>query len=191
MAQSLQPDHTANRQACYRLHHCRPRAKRTIFLSGIQSYHCGYGLRRDSWQTLGLFKQNYRTACFGLDDGDRLRCHDTTQSQSASCTITVIPARALDNLYGWEFYKKGVALTFTSNHENSPTLVRLMALYNLTKCEALCALQFIATPSILDIATDSHRSTETVRNHIKSIMKKLDVHNQGALMKKLLAIAAL
>jgi hypothetical protein len=115
----------------------------------------------------------------------------TTQSQSASCTITVIPARTLDNLYGWEFYKKGVALTFTSNHENSPTLVRLMALYNLTKCEALCALHFIATPSILDIATDSHRSTETVRNHIKSIMKKLDVHNQGALMKKLLTIAAL
>ncbi|HEY8157728.1 MAG TPA: LuxR C-terminal-related transcriptional regulator [Methylobacter sp.] len=115
----------------------------------------------------------------------------TTQTQSASCTITVIPARALDNLYGWEFYKKGVALTFTSSHENSPTLVRLMALYNLTKCEALCALQFIATPSILDIATDSHRSTETVRNHIKSVMKKLDVHNQGALMKKLLAIAAL
>ncbi|HEY8219423.1 MAG TPA: LuxR C-terminal-related transcriptional regulator, partial [Methylobacter sp.] len=95
------------------------------------------------------------------------------------------------NLYGWEFYKKGVVLTFSSNQENSPTLVRLMTLYNLTKCEAICALQFIATPSVPEIATDSYRSTETVRNHIKSIMKKLDVHNQGALMKKLLAIAAL
>ncbi|MFA6163812.1 MAG: LuxR C-terminal-related transcriptional regulator [Methylobacter sp.] len=115
----------------------------------------------------------------------------TTQDQCASCAITVIPARALDNLYAWEFYKKGVALTFTSGHENSPTLVRLMTLYNLTNCEALCALQFIATPSIPEIADGSHRSTETIRNHLKSIMQKLDVHNQGALMKKLLAIAAL
>jgi len=115
----------------------------------------------------------------------------TTQSQCASCTITIIPAHALDNLYGWEFYKKSVALTFTGSYEHNPTLVRLMALYNLTKSEALCALQFIATPSIHAIAADSHRSTETVRNHIKGIMQKLDVHNQGALMKKLLAIAAL
>ncbi|MGR8953045.1 MAG: helix-turn-helix transcriptional regulator [Gammaproteobacteria bacterium] len=115
----------------------------------------------------------------------------TLPNPCASCDITVIPARALDNLYAWEFYKNGVALTFTSRHENSPTLVRLMVLYNLTKGEALCALQFIATPSIPDIAAGTHRSTETVRNHIKSIMQKLDVHNQGALMKKLLAIAAL
>ena len=28
-------------------------------------------------------------------------------------------------------------------------------------------------------------------NHIKKIMQKIDVHNQGALMKKLLTIAAL
>lgn len=114
-----------------------------------------------------------------------------TQNQCASCAITVIPARALDNLYAWEFYKKGVALAFTRCHESNPTLARLIALYNLTKCEALCALQFVAKPSISAIATDSNRSTETVRNHIKSIMQKLDVHNQGALMKKLLAIAAL
>ena len=115
----------------------------------------------------------------------------TMQNQCTSCDITVIPARALSNLYAWEFYRKGVVLTFSSGHENSPTLVRLMALYNLTKGEALCALHFIATPSIPEIAAGTHRSTETVRNHIKSIMQKLDVHNQGALMKKLLAIAAL
>lgn len=113
------------------------------------------------------------------------------QNQCASCAITVIPARTLDNLYAWEFYKKGVVLTFTSDHENNPAQVRLMALYNLTHCEALCALQFIATPSIPGIAASTHRSTETIRHHIKSIMQKLDVHNQGALMKKLLAIAAL
>jgi DNA-binding CsgD family transcriptional regulator len=105
--------------------------------------------------------------------------------------ITVIPARALDNFYAWEFYKKGIVLTFTSGHENNPTLIRLMALYNLTKSEASCALQFIATPSIPDIAAFHSRSPETVRNHLKSIMQKLDVHSQGALMKKLLAIAAL
>ncbi|MGZ8927918.1 MAG: helix-turn-helix transcriptional regulator [Methylobacter sp.] len=115
----------------------------------------------------------------------------TMQNRCASYDIMVIPARALDNLYTWEFYKKGVALTFTGSQENNPTLLRLMGLYNLTKGEALCALHFIATPSIPDIAAGTHRSTETVRNHIKSIMQKLGVHNQGALMKKLLAIAAL
>ena len=147
-------------------------------------------MRRNSGQTLGFFKQNNRTACLALMTVTVFDAM-TAQYQYAFSTITVIPTQALDNLYGWEFYKNGVVLTFTNSHENSPTLVRLMVLYNLTRCEALCALQFIATPSIPEIATDTHRSTETVRNHIKSIMQKLDVHNQGALMKKLLAIAAL
>jgi DNA-binding CsgD family transcriptional regulator len=115
----------------------------------------------------------------------------TRQNQCASYDITVIPARALDNLYAWEFYRQGTVLTFTSGHKNNLTLVRMMALYNLTQGEALIALQFINTPSISEIASASHRSPETVRNHIKSIMRKLDVHNQGALMKKLLAIVAL
>lgn len=115
----------------------------------------------------------------------------TMQNPCVTCDMTVIPARALDNLYAWEFYKQGVVLTFTRAHENDPTLVRLMALYSLTKGEALCALHYIATPSITDIAAGTHRSPETVRNHVKSIMQKLEVHNQGALMKKLLAIAAL
>lgn len=115
----------------------------------------------------------------------------TMQNPCASWDIMVIPARALNNLYAWEFYKKGVMPAFAGAHHNNPMLVRLMALYNLTKGEALYALQFIATPSISDIAAVTHRSTETVRNHIKSIMHKLDVHNQGALMKKLLAIATL
>jgi DNA-binding CsgD family transcriptional regulator len=112
------------------------------------------------------------------------------QNPCASYDITVIPARALDNFYAWEFYQKGVVLTFTGGDENNPTLVRLMALYHLTKSEAACALQFISTPSIVDIASSNNRSPETVRNHLKSIMQKLDVHNQGALMKKLLTIAA-
>jgi len=139
---------------------------------------------------LAFFNKNTEQHVLALMTGTGCEAM-TTQYQCASNAITVIPAHALDGLYGWEFYKNGVVLAFTCSYENSPTLVRLMALYNLTKSEALCALQFIATPSILEIATESHRSTETVRNHVKSIMQKLDVHNQGALMKKLLAIAAL
>ncbi len=44
-------------------------------------------------------------------------------------------------------------------------------------------------PTRSDIST--YRYTKKVMNHIKKIMQKIDVHNQGALMKKLLAIAAL
>jgi DNA-binding CsgD family transcriptional regulator len=139
---------------------------------------------------LAFINRSIEARVLALMDGDN--CESVTLLNS--CTpydITVIPARVLDNFYAWEFYKKGIVLTFTSGHENNPTLIRLMALYNLTRSEALCALQFIATPSIPDIAAFNNRSPETVRNHLKSIMQKLDVHSQGALMKKLLAIAAL
>ncbi|NOR80520.1 MAG: hypothetical protein GQ529_06750 [Methyloprofundus sp.] len=47
------------------------------------------------------------------------------------------------------------------------------------------------TPSIHDVATKTYRSQETVRNHIKHTMQKMDVHNQAELMKKLITLAAL
>ena len=50
------------------------------------------------------------------------------QDRCASCDITVIPARLLDHLYAWGFYKKGVVLAFYGGHQNNPALVRLMAL---------------------------------------------------------------
>lgn len=105
--------------------------------------------------------------------------------------ITIIPVTTLDSLYAWEFHKDGFILAFSHGAEKNPALVRLMAVHNLTRCEAICALHFIETPSIIDIADNSCRSVETVRNHIKKIMQKLGVHSQAALMKKLLAVASL
>ncbi len=46
-------------------------------------------------------------------------------------------------------------------------------------------MDFILTPSIAEIAENNFRSEDTIRNHIKHIMQKMDVHNQAALMKKL------
>jgi len=105
--------------------------------------------------------------------------------------ITIIPISLLDSLYAWEFHKDGFILAFSHGTEKNPAITRLMAVHNLTRCEAICALHFIETPSIIDIADHSCRSVETVRNHIKKIMQKLNVHNQAALMKKLLAVASL
>jgi len=108
-----------------------------------------------------------------------------------SCQITLIPISSLENLYKWECYKDGFILTFTHDKDKNPTLNRLSEIYQLTRCEAVCALHFMKTPSISDVAASTYRSQETVRNHIKHSMQKMDVHNQAELMKKLITIAAL
>ena len=115
----------------------------------------------------------------------------TIHNQCHSCQITLIPISSLKNLYQWECYKDGFILTFTHDKEKNPAIVRLTEIYHLSRCEAVCALHFMKTPSISDVATNSHRSQETVRNHIKHTMQKMDVHSQAELMKKLMTLAAL
>ena len=112
-------------------------------------------------------------------------------NQCHSCQITLIPISSLENLYQWECYKDGFILTFTHDKEKNPTFDRLTEIYQLSRCEAVCALHFMKTPSIPDVATNTYRSQETVRNHIKHTMQKMDVHNQAELMKKLITLAAL
>ncbi len=112
-------------------------------------------------------------------------------NQCHSCQITLIPISSLKNLYQWECYKDGFILTFTHNKEHNPIINRLTDIYHLSKCEAVCALHFMKTPSISDVATNTYRSQETVRNHIKHTMQKMEVHNQAELMKKLITLAAL
>jgi DNA-binding CsgD family transcriptional regulator len=111
--------------------------------------------------------------------------------QCSSCNINLIPTNILDNLYAWEFQEDAIILAVTNETEENTLLTRLIKLHKLTKCEAICALHFIENPSIPDIANDTNRSQDTVRNHLKRIMQKLDVHSQAALMKKLIAMASL
>ena len=112
-------------------------------------------------------------------------------NQCHSCQITLIPISSLENLYKWECYKDGFILTFTHDKDKNPTLNRLTEIYQLSRCEAVCALHFMKNPSIPDVATNTYRSQETVRNHIKHTMQKMDVHNQAELMKKLITLSAL
>lgn len=112
-------------------------------------------------------------------------------NQCHSCQITLIPISCLQNLYQWECYKDGFILVFKHDIENNPTINRLTEIYRLSLCEANCAINFMKTPSISDVATTTFRSQETVRNHLKHTMQKMDVHNQAELMKKLLTVAAL
>ena len=49
----------------------------------------------------------------------------------------------------------------------------------------------LSSHSIADIAEHNCCSQNTVRNHIKHIMQKMEVHNQTALMKKLITLAIL
>ncbi len=112
-------------------------------------------------------------------------------NQCHSCQITLIPISSLKNLYQWECFKDGFIITFTHYKEKNPAIDRLTEIYHLSRCEAVCALQFMKTPSIPDIASSTFRSQETVRNHIKHTMQKMEVHSQAELMKKLITLAAL
>lgn len=112
-------------------------------------------------------------------------------NQCQSCQITLIPIASLKNLYPWECFKDGFILTFTHDIQQNRALERLTELYRLSHCEAACALHFMQTPSIADIAQNTFRSQETVRNHIKHVMQKMDAHSQAELMKKLITLASL
>jgi DNA-binding CsgD family transcriptional regulator len=115
----------------------------------------------------------------------------TIHNQCHSCQVTLIPVSSLKNLYQWECYKDGFILTFTHDRGKNPAIERLTEIYRLSRCEAICALHFMKTPSISDVAANTFRSQETVRNHIKHTMQKMDVHSQAELMKKLITLVAL
>jgi len=112
-------------------------------------------------------------------------------NQCHPCQITIIPVSSLKNLYQWECYKNGFILTFTYYKDKNLIIDRLIDIYKLSRCEAICALHFMKTPSISHVAINTFRSQETVRNHIKHTMQKMDVHNQAELMKKLITLVAL
>ena len=108
-----------------------------------------------------------------------------------SCKIVLIPISSLKNLYQWECFKDGYILAFVYNNGKNQIIDRLTDIYHLSPCEAMCALDFMHSPSIPDIANNTFRSQETVRNHIKHIMQKMEVHSQAELMKKLVTLASL
>ena len=113
-------------------------------------------------------------------------------NQCFNCRISLIPIDSLENLYHWECYKDGFILVFVHGKDNSnPAIERLMEIYALSKCEAICALHFMQDPSISNVAASTCRSQETIRNHLKRTMQKMGVHNQAALMKKLMALSSL
>jgi len=127
---------------------------------------------------------------FSLIDTDNQQV-SSIHNQCQTCQITLIAINALENLYQWECFKDGFILAFTHNKENNPSIDRLVGIHQLSRCEAICALHFMKTPSIADVANNTFRSQETVRNHIKHTMQKMEVHSQAELMKKLVTLAAL
>lgn len=112
-------------------------------------------------------------------------------NQCFNCRISLIPIDSLENLYHWECYKDGFILAFVHGKDSNPAIERLMEIYALSKCEAICALHFMQDPSIPNVAASTCRSQETIRNHLKRTMQKMGVHNQAALMKKLMALSSL
>jgi hypothetical protein len=115
----------------------------------------------------------------------------STHNQCHYCQITLIRMSSLENLYPWECHKDGFVFMFAHDYKQNAIINRLEDIFRLSRCEAVCAFNFMNTPSIHDIATSTYRSKETVRNHIKRTMQKMDVHSQAELMKKLIMLAAI
>jgi DNA-binding CsgD family transcriptional regulator len=141
-----------------------------------------------SWGRFGMKNRAIQLRLLALIDNNE---EASVHNQCHICQLRLIPISSLENLYQWECYKDGFIITFTHDKEKNPAIGRLTEIYQLSRCEAVCALHFMQTPSISDIATNTYRSPETVRNHLKHTMQKMDVNNQAELMKKLIALAAL
>ncbi len=118
---------------------------------------------------------------------DKVSIHN----QCKLCQILLMPMSVLHNLYQWEHYSNGFILVFSHHPKTAPLYNRLSEIYHLSKCEIVCALHFMESASIAEIALKTNRSQETIRNHIKHCMHKMDVHNQAELMKKLISISVL
>jgi len=156
----------------------------SLYTSVIDRFHC-ININAD---TISFHNPQIRQHLAFLIANNKVA---SIHNQCDTCLITLIPVSTLDNLYDWECFKEGFILTFTHDKTNNPIIERLTNIHNLSRCEALCALDFLQTPSIAEIAETSSRSEATIRNHIKHIMQKMEVHNQAALMKKLLTLAVL
>lgn len=115
----------------------------------------------------------------------------STHDSCHACQITLIRMSSLENLYPWECHKDGFIFMFSHDHKQNPIIDRLEDIFRLSRCEAVCAFNFMNTPSIGDIAASTYRSKETIRNHIKRVMQKMGVHSQAELMKKLVMLSAL
>jgi len=124
-----------------------------------------------------------------IDNNEKASIHN----QCTSCQIMLIPISTLDmkDLYPWECYSEDFIITFTHSKEKNPVIDRLINFFHLSRSEAICALRFMQTPSVSGIATKTCRSTETIRNHLKHTMQKMNVHNQAELMRRLIAFSAL
>ena len=115
----------------------------------------------------------------------------STHNQCHACQVTLIRMSSLENLYPWECHKDGFIVMVAHDNKQNAIINRLEDIFRLSRCEAVCALNFMNTPSIGNIATSTYRSKETIRNHIKRTMQKMDVHSQAELMKKLVMLAAI
>lgn len=156
----------------------------SLYTAIIDKFHC---IHINSDHITFNNPQIHERLSFLIDNNQTASIHN----QCDSWLITLIPVACLDNLYDWECFKEGFILTFTHDKQNYPIIKRLTNIHKLSRCEALCALDFLQTPSISEVAESSFRSEATVRNHIKHIMQIMEVHYQAALMKKLITLAAL
>lgn len=71
-----------------------------------------------------------------------------------------------------------------------PDMRVLCGLFDLTPAEVRLARALLAGKSISDVATEFGVGTETIRSHLKSILRKTGTHRQSELVALLLGIAA-
>jgi len=115
-----------------------------------------------------------------LDGGGSLTLGDSTHSLQ----LAITPSNAITqelSAYGEPGY---VAIVLSSYHAK-PALLGdpLMALFDLTEMEADVMSKIVNGMSVQEIAAKKHRSVDTIRSQLKSIMKKTNTKRQVDLVR--------
>lgn len=102
--------------------------------------------------------------------------------------LLMLPSRMLTGLLPWERPVEGVLLALYGLERRRFVTSRFRSVYGLTPAETELVINFARKPDLNRLSQSMHRSRETLRNHLKRAMAKLDIHSQAELVRVVTAL---
>lgn len=102
--------------------------------------------------------------------------------------LLMLPSRLLNGLLPWERPVEGVLLALYGLERRRFVSGRFRSVYGLTPAETELVINFARKPDLNQLSVSMHRSRETLRNHLKRAMHKLDIHSQAELVRVVTAL---
>lgn len=136
---------------------------------------------------LGALSETFAQAEADSDDfGAPLRVHCQREQSPLTAFLTTIRPVLRDPFY--DQHLRRYALLVVSDPEQALNIAppRLMALFDITRAEARVLALLVAGLKLELIAERLNLADSTIRSHIKSLLRKLGVSRQSALIKLVL-----